>query len=230
MANIKPCPQTKYEDCPHCKEEFNKGERKEEDICSTKSNTNRGKKAEHKLHFDTGPKTGIGEWMVNYIIPQFENNVMAMVYLGAAFLVVIVGLRGVGEAINNVAFVPDFLIDTTEEMSHLSNNVVILALLLEFFLITTMAFVMFFKPEQSVDMLSYPTGPGPIKFPDNISEYLREVKNFFEEEIQSPLIDKDKKKQVQEFIPIMEFYIEQESYEKEMATPTSEFDSKNFKG
>jgi len=225
VANITSSPQTQDKECPLCVEEFKNEKRKEKEIYKTKSKTPRGIKAEHKLHKDTGPKTGIGEWMVYYIIPQFENNVMAMVYLGAAFLVFIVGLRGVGEAIKNVAFVPDFLIDTTGEMAHLSNNVVILALLLEFFLITTMAFVMFFKPEQPVNMPSYP--PGPEKFPDNISEYLDKVKNFFEEEIQSPLIDKDKKKQVQEFIPIMDFYIEQE---KEKEKPTNEFHPKNFKG
>lgn len=234
MANITSSPQTQNNKCPLCVEEFKNGERKEKEIYKTKSKTLRGIKAEHKLHEDTGPKTGVGEWMVNYFIPQFENNVMALVYLGAAFLVVIVGLRGVGEAINNVAFVPKVLIDKTivggEEMVHLSNNVVIIALLLEFFLITSMAFVMFFKPEQPVDVLSPTPYPGINKLPDNISQYLTEVRNFFEEEIKSPLIDKDKKKQVQDFIPIMDFYIEQESQEKEKEKPTNEFDPKNFRG
>lgn len=214
MANITSGPQTQNEKCPLCVEEYEKGRIKKEEIYNIKSKTPRGIKAEHRLHKDTGPKTGIGEWMVNYFIPQYENNVMAMVYLGAAFLVFIVGLRGVGEAINNVAFVPDFLIDTTAGMSHLSNNVVILALLLEFFLITTMAFVMFFKPEQPVEVGNYGSNnnsSGDIIAPKSYKEAIVLVKEFFIHEIKSPLTDELKKKQVQEFMPIMDYYINEDN-------------------
>jgi len=205
--------------CPHCVEENKKGERNTSDIRVIRSKTDLGKHHEHKLHSDTGPKTAIGEWMVNYIIPQFENNVMAFVYFGAALLVVIVGLRGVGAAIEDVAFIPDFLIHTDPEsgVKHLSSNVVILALLFEFLLIATMAAVMFFKPEQPVGeqlAIGAPQNGDGVKLSD--VESLIKVKEFFIKEIQSPLIDAGKKKQVEDFLPIIDYYIKEDNSTKQL--------------
>lgn len=72
-------------------------------------------------------------------IPRYENNVLALVYIGAAFLVVVLGLRGLGSSI------PDFMQDP---LTHrLQNWVVFTALFTEFLMILFLGLTMLFKVE-----------------------------------------------------------------------------------
>jgi len=42
-----------------------------------------------------GNKHFFGQWMIGDIIPNYENNVYALTYVGAAILIFIIGLRGI---------------------------------------------------------------------------------------------------------------------------------------
>ncbi|MBE2281075.1 MAG: hypothetical protein IAE91_11840 [Ignavibacteriaceae bacterium] len=93
----------------------------------------------------SGPKTAFGKWMVYKFIPQYSNNVQGLVYVGAAVLIIIVGLRGLGTAAGEIAFIPSFMLDAKNAID---KNYVLGALLLEFFLLFILAVVTFFTPEE----------------------------------------------------------------------------------
>lgn len=94
----------------------------------------------------SGPKTAFGKYMVYKFIPQYANNVYGLVYMGAAILIIIVGLRGLGAAAYSIPIVPKFLMD--EASKKIDVNYVMFALFLEFFLLLLMALVTFFTPEE----------------------------------------------------------------------------------
>lgn len=96
------------------------------------------------------PKTAFGRFMVHYFIPNFANNVQGLVYFGAAFLVIIIGLRGLGTVAGKIAIVPKFLLayDAELEGMAISPNWVMVALFVEFFLLLLMAITVFFTPEE----------------------------------------------------------------------------------
>ena len=48
--------------------------------------------------------------MVYKFVPQYANNVQGLVYMGAACLIIIVGLRGIGKVAASIAIVPKFLL------------------------------------------------------------------------------------------------------------------------
>ncbi|MCE1189103.1 MAG: hypothetical protein LWX56_08165 [Ignavibacteria bacterium] len=93
----------------------------------------------------TGPKTAFGRFMVYKFIPQYANNVQGLVYMGAAFLIIIVGLRGLGTVAYTISIVPPFLLDSATHK--VSANWVMIALFLEFTLLMTLAVVTMFTPE-----------------------------------------------------------------------------------
>lgn len=95
----------------------------------------------------TGPKTAFGRFMVHTFIPQYANNVQGLVYMGAALLIIIVGLRGLGAVAYNIAIVPKFLLD--DATHKVSANWVMIALVIEFTLLMVLAIVTFFTPEES---------------------------------------------------------------------------------
>ena len=86
---------------------------------------------DHGSAEDLRHKTPFSRWMVATFVPHFENNVEALAYWGAGFLIVVVGLRGTKVLTNN------------------HTGFILLALLLEFFLISLLGFTLFFKPEES---------------------------------------------------------------------------------
>ncbi|HOJ37006.1 MAG TPA: hypothetical protein PLP99_03470 [Ignavibacteriales bacterium] len=96
------------------------------------------------------PKTAFGRFMVHYFIPNFANNVQGLVYFGAAFLVIIIGLRGLGTVAGKISIVPKFLLayDAELEGMAISPNWVMVALFIEFFLLLLMAITVFFTPEE----------------------------------------------------------------------------------
>ncbi len=80
-------------------------------------------------------------------IPRYENNVLALVYIGAAFLVVVLGLRGLGSSI------PDFMQDQVTHRLH--NWVVFFALSAEFLMILFLGLTMLFKVEDSSGLFKH---------------------------------------------------------------------------
>lgn len=93
------------------------------------------------------PKTGFGKWMVYTVIPNYSNNVQGVVYVGAAILIIIVGLRGLGSVAGSIPIVPGFLINEAD--NKVDVNFVMMALFLEFFLLLILSIVTFFTPEES---------------------------------------------------------------------------------
>ncbi len=92
------------------------------------------------------PQTAFGRFMVYTFIPNYANNVNGIVYFGAAFLIIIVGLRGLGREAGTISAIPKFLLN---DVGSINPNWVIAAILLEFFLLTLLATVTFFTPEEN---------------------------------------------------------------------------------
>jgi hypothetical protein len=90
------------------------------------------------------PKTGFGKWMVHTVIPNYANNVQGVVYMGAAVLIIIVGLRGLGSVAGKIAIVPKFFLGVDGKIDP---NWVMGALFLEFLLLLVLSLVTFFTPE-----------------------------------------------------------------------------------
>ncbi len=84
------------------------------------------------------------EWMQDFVIPQFANNVQSLVYGGAGLLVMIVGLRGLGD-LRAVGFVPLFLLDAD---GMLKSWIVFIGLNLELAMLLLLAILFFFTPDE----------------------------------------------------------------------------------
>jgi len=102
-----------------------------------------------------GPKTAFGKYMVYKFIPQYANNVFGLVYMGAAILIIIVGLRGLGRVAGEIAIVPRFLLGPDGKIDP---SIVMMALFLEFGLLLIMAIVTFFTPEEDMNTGERKTG------------------------------------------------------------------------
>ncbi len=99
-----------------------------------------------------GPKTAFGRFMVYTVVERYANNIQGFVYMGAAILIIIVGLRGLGDIAGSIAIVPDFLLgaptDAAEPLKRsIDPNWVMGALFPKFFLLMIFAVVTFFTPE-----------------------------------------------------------------------------------
>lgn len=92
-----------------------------------------------------GPKTAFGRYMVYNFIPNYANNVQGLVYMGAALLIIIVGLRGLGTVAYTIPIVPKFLFDESHKVAPMW---VMTSLFLEFALLMILAIVTFFTPEE----------------------------------------------------------------------------------
>ncbi|HTX99252.1 MAG TPA: hypothetical protein VMG09_04480 [Bacteroidota bacterium] len=90
-----------------------------------------GHYVEHGFESDLNFKRPFSSWMVAEVVPHYENNVEALAYFGAAFLIVVVGLRGI-----------NYITKDNPEP-------VILSLFIEFSLIGLLGLLKFFKPERS---------------------------------------------------------------------------------
>lgn len=119
--------------------------RNEIDGTQLKHVRNQAKNAIRTLH-DIGDdhRMRFTEWMQDFIIPQFANNVQSLVYGGAGLLVMIVGLRGLGD-LRSVGFVPQFLLDSD---GMLQSWIVFVGLCLELGMLLLLAILFFFTPDE----------------------------------------------------------------------------------
>ena len=74
------------------------------------------------------------------------NNVIGLVYVGAAILIIIVGLRGLGSVVGELGLIPSFLLDANGKISP---DLVLFALLIEFSMLVILSFVTFFTPNEN---------------------------------------------------------------------------------
>lgn len=81
-------------------------------------------------------------WLKYNFAAKYEESIQAMVYAGAALLVIIVGLRGLGN-ISDVPYIPDFLLN---HEGKIDSNFVMIGLLVEFTMLCLLAAVSFFSP------------------------------------------------------------------------------------
>lgn len=84
-----------------------------------------------------------GYWLKYNFATEYEKSIQAMVYFGAALLVIIVGLRGLGD-ISNISYIPDFLLNSEGKID---SNFVMIGLLVEFSMLCLLAAVSFFSPK-----------------------------------------------------------------------------------
>ena len=84
-------------------------------------------------------------WLKYKFAADYEKSIQAMVYAGAALLVIIVGLRGLGN-ISDVPYIPDFLLN---QEGKIDSNLVMIGLLVEFVMLCLLAAVSFFAPRDS---------------------------------------------------------------------------------
>ncbi|NOQ97521.1 MAG: hypothetical protein GQ561_05080, partial [Calditrichae bacterium] len=84
-------------------------------------------------------------WLKYNFAAEYEKSIQAMVYAGAALLVIIVGLRGLGN-ISDVPFIPNFLLN---HEGKIDSNFVMIGLLVEFTMLCLLAAVSFFSPRDS---------------------------------------------------------------------------------
>ena len=90
-----------------------------------------GHYVQHGYESDLKYKRPFSSWMVAEVVPHYENNVEALAYFGAAFLIVVVGLRGI-----------NYITKDNPEP-------IILSLFAEFSIIGLLGLLKFFKPERS---------------------------------------------------------------------------------
>ncbi|MCH7774641.1 MAG: hypothetical protein IH784_09590, partial [Bacteroidetes bacterium] len=81
------------------------------------------------------PKPGLGYWLKYKFATEYDQNIQALVYFGAAFLVIIVGLRGLGD-LSDVSFIPRFLLDSNGKIDV---NLVMFGLTVEFLMLCLLA-------------------------------------------------------------------------------------------
>ena len=134
-----------------------------------------------KKSLQNGPRTAFGKFMVYKFVPQYANNVQGLVYMGAAFLIIIVGLRGLGEVAGKIAIVPKFLL----EGGKVSPNWVMIALFLEFSLLMIMAIVTFFTPEDSMFEEPIHKGDLPSDEIQRIKNQMVEIKSLAKEDLET---------------------------------------------
>lgn len=79
-------------------------------------------------------------------IEEYENNLMGLVYFGAAFLIFVIGIRGMGSDLPD--FIKVIMIDNGSE--RLSSAAIFISIFFEALLISAMALFNFFKEEEKV--------------------------------------------------------------------------------
>ncbi len=90
---------------------------------------------------------------------RYFNVIQALVYAGAAFLVVIVGLRGLGD-LSAVEFVPNVILD--ESTGRISVNIVLMGLFSEFWMLMALAFVFYKNPKGGGEILLHKAGTSSV--------------------------------------------------------------------
>ena len=88
-------------------------------------------------------------WLEYDFAERHEKSIQALVYFGAALLVIIVGLRGLGD-LSNLSYMPKFLLNPEGKID---SNFVMIGLLVEFTMLCLLAAVSFLSPKKEDDEL-----------------------------------------------------------------------------
>jgi len=90
-------------------------------------------------------KSGLGNWLKYRFATEYDQNIQALVYVGAAFLVIIVGLRGLGD-LGDFPLIPHYLLDSNGKIDA---HIVMVGLVVEFLMLCLLAAVSFFAPTEA---------------------------------------------------------------------------------
>ncbi|MCU7494089.1 MAG: hypothetical protein HF314_07345 [Ignavibacteria bacterium] len=132
----------------------------------------------------TETKKSFKEFMTYEFVPKYSNNIMGIVYIGAAILIIIVGLRGLGSVVSQISFIPKAILDPSTGKIH--PNLVIFALILEFCVLLMMAFTTYFTPVENHKSSEANTMVKSTAL-SNIKEELDQLKELTEQDVK--LID-----------------------------------------
>lgn len=132
-------------------------------------------------------KKSLKDFLTYEFVPKYSNNIMGIVYVGAAILIIIVGLRGLGSIVSQIPFIPKMIIDSTTGKIH--PNLVIFALMLEFCVLLLLAFTTFFTPTE-----------GHKQTEQSASDNLSTLRNIKEELDQLKKITDQDAKQVDKYL------------------------------
>lgn len=124
-------------------------------------------------------ESGYSQSNSEHFAVKHANKVMGLVYIGAAILIIIVGLRGMGTAVGNLSMIPDFLID--QATNKIDSAWVMFALFLEFFMLMLLSVITFFTPNDEKENTK--TNPGDLVSLSEIKKGLTDLKDFTETEI-----------------------------------------------
>lgn len=125
--------------------------RRERDLLTSLSNKKQYKSAIKDLFFKSNNVgNGFEYWMRYKFVGENEQTIQAMVYLGAAFLVIIVGLRGLGD-LTGMTLIPSVLLTTG---GRLHPNVILIGLLFEFSMLCLLALVTYYSTSEKEDSLT----------------------------------------------------------------------------
>ncbi|MCG6915853.1 hypothetical protein LJE86_18265 [bacterium BMS3Abin03] len=107
---------------------------------------------------------------------RHERLIQSLVYVGAAFLVIIVGLRGLGN-LSNTTFIPNFILDNEGKIE---SNIIMIGLLIEFTMLCLLAAVTYFTNEDNRDDLQVSI--------ENLSEAVSQLTQTIPSEVVQKLI------------------------------------------
>ncbi|GAB4297808.1 MAG: hypothetical protein Kow0098_22480 [Ignavibacteriaceae bacterium] len=108
---------------------------------------------------------------------KYERQIQALVYFGAAFLVIIVGLRGLGD-LSTVSFIPSFVLNSEGKID---SNIVMLGLLVEFTMLCLLAASIYFNRTEQKESLQDSI--------DKLSDNIEKLANGIPEEIGVRILD-----------------------------------------
>ena len=107
---------------------------------------------------------------------RHERLIQSLVYVGAAFLVIIVGLRGLGN-LSSTTFIPNFILDNDGKIE---SNIIMIGLLIEFTMLCLLAAVTYFTTDERKDDLQISI--------ENLSESVSKLTQTMPAEIVQKLI------------------------------------------
>jgi len=105
-----------------------------------------------------------------------ERLIQSLVYVGAAFLVIIVGLRGLGD-LSYTTFIPNFILD---DSGKIESNIIMVGLLIEFTMLCLLAAVNYFTKDEKKDDLQISI--------ENLSEAVSQLTQTIPSEIVQKLV------------------------------------------
>lgn len=122
-------------------------------------------------------RTRLTEWMQDFFIPLFANTVQSLVYGGAGLLVMIVGLRGLGD-LRGVGFLPQGSLDVD---GMLQSWIVFAGLILELTMLLLLAVLYFFSADERTntnspeELTAFDESPSPKGTGPNLDGLTKEA-------------------------------------------------------